>query len=237
MRLITLGSLCASLALSTGCGLFTDHSRDYQRATSIAPMVLPQGMQSQSLEPLYSIPVIVNPETGLLELGDGSAPRPDPLSKNTEEAKVKIQKVAGKRWIQVGVSSSQIWPLTQSFLASRNMLIAKNQPSSGVIETQWLTLKNDTGNRNRFRLTIETGLHPDTAEVHILHQTAAPGQEAATWPESTHNAQQEAALLDDLALALAEGITNRAASLLGQKVGGGCKSRLNPSSRRAGAET
>ncbi len=208
--------------------MFSDHSRDYQRAASIKPMALPEGMKSQPLEPLYAIPRITEQDVGLLDLGSGDAPRPDPLSKNTEEAKVKIQKVAGKRWILASASSSQIWPLTQSFLASRNLTLAKTQPSDGVIETNWLTLKKDADNRNRFRILIEPGVHPDTAEVHVLQQSVVKGQEggAGGWPNDSVDAVQEAALLDDLAISLADGVNNRAASLLGQKVGGEVKATV-----------
>ncbi|RYD95939.1 MAG: hypothetical protein EOP50_07285, partial [Sphingobacteriales bacterium] len=109
-------SIC-SAALLSGCGMFSDHSRDYQRAASIKPIVLPAGVQGQILEPLYPIPKIAEQEVNLADLGNGTAPRPDPLSKNLEEAKVKIQKVGNDRWILAEAPSGQVWPLTQSFLA------------------------------------------------------------------------------------------------------------------------
>lgn len=218
---------CCVMTL-TGCGMFSDHSRDYQRAASIAPLVLPEGIKSQPLEPLYTIPRIAEQDVSSLDLGTGEAPRPEPLSKNSEEAKVKIQKVGNKRWILVDASSSQIWPLTQSFLAGNSITLAKTQPTQGIIETSWIGLKADPTSKNRFRIAIEQGVHADTAEVHVLHQQVALGQEQATtaWPSESSAADREAWLLDELSRSLADSVNNRAASLLGQTVGGDIKAGL-----------
>lgn len=219
--------LC-SAALLSGCGIFADHSRDYQRAASIKPIVLPEGVQSQPLEPLYPIPKIAEQEVNLADLGNGTAPRPDPLSKNLEEAKVKIQKVGSDRWILAEAPSGQIWPLTQSFLAEFGFSLAKTQAAVGLIETNWMEFKDDVGQLHRFTIRIEQGVHPDTTEVHILEQQTAksanPGNPA--WPAESSNPTRESWLVDNLANSLALGISNRSASLLGQTVGGDVKSGL-----------
>lgn len=220
-------SLCTA-ALLSGCGIFADHSRDYQRAATIKPIVLPPGVQSQPLEPLYPIPKIAEQEVNLADLGSGSAPRPDPLSKNLEEAKVKIQKVGNDRWILAEAPSGQIWPLTQSFLAEFGFSLAKTQAAVGLIETNWMEFKDEVGQLHRFSIRIEQGVHPDTTEVHILEQqtakSSAPGNPA--WPAESSNPSRETWLVDNLANSLALGITNRSASLLGQTVGGDVKSGL-----------
>lgn len=220
-------SLCSTVLLS-GCGIFNDHSRDYQRAASIKPIALPVGVQTQALEPLYPIPKIAEQEVNLADLGNGSAPRPDPLSKNLEEAKVKIQKVGNDRWILAEAPSGQIWPLTQSFLAEFGFTLAKTQAAIGLVETNWIEFKDEVGQLHRFNIRIEQGVHADTTEVHVLEQqvvkTGAPGNPA--WPSDSNNSSREAWLVDNLANSLALGITNRSASLLGQTVGGEIKSGL-----------
>ncbi|HEY6529552.1 MAG TPA: outer membrane protein assembly factor BamC [Cellvibrionaceae bacterium] len=220
-------SIC-SVVLLSACGMFSDHSRDYQRAASIKPIVLPEGVPGQVFEPLYPIPKIAEQEVNLADLGNGTAPRPDPLSKNLEEAKVKIQKVGNDRWILAEAPSGQIWPLTQSFLAEFGFSLAKTQAAVGLIETNWLEFKDEAGQLHRFTIRIEQGVHADTTEVHVLEQqiakTVAPGNLA--WPSESSNATREAWLIDNLANSLALGITNRSASLLGQTVGGDIKSGL-----------
>lgn len=217
-----------SVVAISSCGFFNDHSRDYQRAASIKPIVLPEGVKSQTLEPLYPIPKIAEQEINLADLGNGSAPRPDPLSKNLEEAKVKIQKVGEDRWILAEAPSGQIWPLTQSFLAEFGIGLAKTQASIGLVETNWIEFKDDATQKHRFRIRIEQGVHPDTTEVHILEQQV--GKSSATvdvpWPNESTNPARETWLVDSLANSLALGISNRAASLLGQTVGGEVKSGL-----------
>lgn len=217
-----------SVVVVSGCGIFNDHSRDYQRAASIKPIELPGEVKSQALEPLYPIPRIAEQEVNLADLGNGSAPRPDPLSKNLEEAKVKIQKVGSDRWILAEAPSGQIWPLTQSFLTEFGIGLAKTQAAIGLVETSWIEFKDDANQKHRFRIRIEQGVHADTTEVHILEQQVGKSSVVVDlpWPTESTNAERENWLVDSLANSLALGISNRAASLLGQTVGGEVKSAL-----------
>jgi outer membrane protein assembly factor BamC len=113
-------------------------------------------------------------------------------------------------------------------LAEFGFSLAKTQPAAGLIETNWLEFKDEVGQLHRFSIRIEQGVHADTTEVHILEQqtvkSAAPGNPA--WPAESSSAQRESWLVDSLANSLALGIANRAASLLGQTVGGEIKSGL-----------
>ena len=75
----------------------------------------------------------------------------------------------------------------------------------------------------RYRISIEKGMHPETTEVHVREVELpidAPPVEDFSWPETSDNPEREKWLTDELAKVLAEGVTNNAASLMGQNVGG-----------------
>lgn len=230
-NLAPVGILCVALAVSsslTGC-IFRDRSQDYQRAGSIKPIALPEGVTSVPLEPLYPIPDVQQKSTSFYDIStDGFVvPRPEQMSAEGERSKIKIQKVGDLRWILAEAPTSQIWPLTQSFLSRVGIDVAQSTPSTGFIQTDWVVFKSDPETKNQFRLRIEKGLRPETTEIHVLqHQLTGAGERLGSWPETSTNPERESWLLDELANALAGDIDNKAASLLGQAVGGEVKAEL-----------
>lgn len=212
----------------SGC-IFRDRSDEYQRAGSIKPITLPEGVTSVPLEPLYPIPEVREQQAGFYDIRtDGFVvPRPEQMSAEGEKSKIKIQKVGERRWILAEASTSQVWPLTQSFLSRTGISVAQSVPSTGLIQTGWVEFKSDPDNKHQFRIRIEKGLRPETTEVHVLQlQARADAGAAPAWPEKSMNAERESWLLEELANTLAGDIDNKSASLLGQSVGGEIKAEL-----------
>jgi outer membrane protein assembly factor BamC len=217
--------------LVSGC-IFRDRSEEYRRSGSIKSITLPEGVTSVPLEPLYPIPEVQVSQTGEssfynLEDDGFEVPRPEPMSAEAEQSKIKIQKVGERRWIFAEAPTSQVWPLAQSFFSSYGIDIAQSVPATGLVQTDWVVFKSDESTKSQFQIRIEQGLRPDTTEVHVLqHQVPANAKELGSWPERSTNPEREAWFLDELANALAADIENRAASLLGQSVGGAVKAEL-----------
>jgi len=214
--------------LVSGC-IFRDRSEDYRRTGSIKPISLPDGVTSIPLEPLYAIPEIQQGEGGFYDIRtDGFVvPRPEAMSAEAEKSKIKIQKVGERRWVLAEAPTSQVWPLAQSFFSNYGIQVAQSVPATGLVLTDWVVFKSDETTKSQFQIRIEQGLRPDTTEIHVLqHQVAADARELGAWPARSTNPEREAWLLDELANALAADIDNRAASLLGQSVGGQVKAEL-----------
>jgi outer membrane protein assembly factor BamC len=212
----------------TGC-IFRDRSEDYQRTGSIKPITVPEGVTSVPMEPLYPIPDVQEQSAAFYDIRtDGFVvPRPEQMSAEGEKSKIKIQKVGDVRWILAEAPTSQIWPLTQSFLSRAGINVAQSTPVTGLIQTDWVVFKADPNSRNQFRIRIEKGLRPETTEIHVLqHQVEGESATFDSWPEKSTNPERESWLLDELANALAGDIDNKAASLLGQAVGGDVKAEL-----------
>lgn len=219
--------VCFALLVS-GC-IFRDRSDEYRRTGSIKPITLPEGVRSVPLEPLYPIPEVQRGEGSFYDLQtDGfEVPRPEPMSAEAEKSKIKIQKVGERRWILAEAPTSQVWPLAQSFFSSYGIEIAQSLPTTGLVQTGWVVFKADETTKSQFQIRIEQGLRPDTTEIHVLqHEVVADARELGAWPARSTNPEREGWMLDELANALAADIENRAASLLGQSVGGAVKAEL-----------
>lgn len=213
---------------SSGC-IYTDRSEDYLKSGSVPSVVLPEGVNSTPLEPLYPIPEVPQHMDAFMQtdIGGDRVPRPEPMSAEREAAKVKIQKVGERKWVLIEAPASQVWPLAQSYLSETGIEVAKSDAASGLIETDWVQFKADTSTESHYRIRIEKGVRPESTEVHVLQQQRASSSNAfAPWPASSNDPAREDWLLEGMANSLAQGVNNKSASLLGQSVGGDSKAEL-----------
>ena len=225
--------LCVAMGGLAGCGMFADRSAQYKEAGVMETMKIPEGIEAAPLESAFHVPQITVNEFDYIDEDDKLVvPRPSPMSQDSEFARVKIQKVGERRWVLAEAPTSQVWPLVQSFLARNGIIVAKARPAAGEIETGWLNFKVDADTKSRYRIRIEKGVREESSEIHVLHQQSVMNAELAEWPSTSSETEREAWMLDELAVSVAQGISNRAASLLGQSVGGDEKITL----RRAGEE-
>ncbi len=206
-------------------GMFRSRGKDYLASGPIKPIAVPDDMQVTSLEELYVVPKLeVKDEFGdPMTLDDYDVPRPKPYSVDKSGVAVKIQSQLGNRWIFLNASTAQVWPQTQSFLSENGILVTHSDASKGVIETEWVRFKADLDNQSRFRIEIKKGIHPDTTEVHVRQVQLPVSEQASTeivWPDASDNPEREKYIVDQLANSLAANVDNKAASLMGQNVGG-----------------
>ena len=228
-------SFLSVLSLLSGCGflfgdngVFRNHSNDYLKTGSIKEIELPEGMTSTNLAPIYSIPdVNVVDEFGdTFSIVEYDIPMPDQLNTDKASAGVKLQKIDGERWIFIKASPAQVWPRTQNFLSEYGIRVAKSDPYSGVIESDWVTFRDDDSMRSRFKLTLEKGIHQETTEIHVRQLevlTTDIDLPVPVWPNQSVNPAREDWLIDNLSQELAKNIDNSSASLLGLNVGGELK--------------
>lgn len=226
-----INKLTVAVLLSLGiasCSSF-DSSKNYQQSEVLKPIKTPEGVASVDFTPLYAIPEINVKEEAFYNLDtDGfEVPRPEPMSAERQQAKVKIQKVGDRRWILAEASTSQIWPLAQNFLMQYDLGTSVSVPKSGLVVTDWVEFKDNPERRYQFRLMIEQGVREETTEIHAVERSIKKGGKAPQqWPEQSAEPAREEWVLMELANSLAGNIGDRAASLLGQSVGGQVKAEL-----------
>ncbi|GLS26362.1 outer membrane protein assembly factor BamC [Marinibactrum halimedae] len=202
-------------------GVFRDRGDDYLKAEPIPVMVVPGSQESTGrFSQIYVVPDIN--DSGYDYEQSFEAPRPLPLSSALLEDQVKIQKLGQDRWIFITHSPSEVWPQVRAYLGENNYPVARTDASSGVIETTWLEFVGEEGSSHRFRITIEQGIQPESAEVHIRHVgTATDNQnKPIDWPTYSSDPEREAWMVDEVAGVLANQLNASSSSLLAQTIGG-----------------
>jgi outer membrane protein assembly factor BamC len=105
-----------------------------------------------------------------------------------EFADVRIARDGNMRWLVVQATPDALWPKVREFVLANGLLIAKESPQTGVIETdwaenraqigtsvqrvlaKWLSSLYSTGTRDRYRFRLERGVEPGTTDVYITQQ-------------------------------------------------------------------
>ncbi|WP_346839027.1 outer membrane protein assembly factor BamC [Microbulbifer sp. SAOS-129_SWC] len=228
MTKLTAGAaLCIASVALAGCGIFgkdgyfRDRGDDYQMADSLPPLQMPAGVSEKPQEELYEVPQINNGDT---PSGEFEVPRPQALSVNAGMDRVKIQKLGNRRWVLVSQPPDEVWPQLHYFLRTSGLKLASSDASAGVLETAWLTFKQSPDTKDKYRLTVEAGVQPDTTEIHVRQLSVPanrPVKEPVQWPAQSTSPEREGWMIDEMSSALAAESGGAAASLVAQSIGGG----------------
>lgn len=101
---------------------------------------------------------------------------------------VNINREAGVRWLTVRSEPQALWPRVRDFVLANGLVISRENPQIGIIETEWAENRANvgdalqrtfarwfgtlysTGLRDRFRIRLERGAEPGTTDIFIVHQ-------------------------------------------------------------------
>lgn len=222
------GSVAALYVMTiSGCGVlfgedgyFHDRGDDYLKANITTPIKLPEGSEGARIGQLFAIPAIEDSSARLPE--EFTVPRPASSDRVAEQRnEIKIQKLGERRWIDINNPPGEVWPGVRGFLAERGMGIAGQNPSAGIIETVWLSPKEATTEKDRYRIRLEPGLRTNSTEIHVIQMTAngvATEDRRMAWPEQSVNPDREVWMVRELAAFLAKD-QDAQASMLAQGIG------------------
>lgn len=216
------------LIILSGCSLIgiEDNSSDYLYSQEAQVTVVPANLDSSSLGQLYPIPQL---SQKLVSDTSGEIPRPQPISVNTFEQLVKIQKIEGKRWIFVNSSPSKLWPRIRNILNSSGLPTSAVDASAGIIETDWLSYKTDEANEHRFKFVISPGVQINSTEIAVIHQQKLVDDMQQDWNQRSDTESKEEDMISFLAGELAASPDFASVSLLAQEIGGSSKVEIiNP---------
>lgn len=239
MRIVYWLLVGFSFSLS-GCGVlfgddgyFRNREDDYLKADSVEPLQIPAHLNADAVGELYPVAPLTEEDTVFAQDTDRfETPRPEPLSASAMLEQVRIQRLDDDRWILVNVAPGNLWPRIRNFLNQNDLTVESTDVELGLMETSWLSFRDDPDRIDRYRIRIDRGVHPDTSEIHILHMSVnreeATQAELTRWPERSSSEEREAFLLDELAATLASEEIEGAGgtSLIAQDIGGEVKSRI-----------
>ena len=175
--------LFAALALSLGgcssTNLSVTKRIDYKSASSTPALELPPDLTTPRYDDRYQ----VNSASGLAAQNASKSGRGDLLPTVPD---AKIVRGGSERWLVVKATPEQSWNTVRSFWQENGFSIAVDQPTSGVMETDWaenrVAVPQDflqrtlgsvadvfggTYKRDKFRTRIERGIEPGTVEIFI----------------------------------------------------------------------
>ncbi len=208
---------------------FRDKGEDYKTATSIEPMVLPDGYDDRQMRELFSVPSVPTQVEFVDSDGDFVVPAPSVLNFDTDVQQVRIQRLGELRWVKVNVPPAEVWPRLRGWLNSQDVVAMVADPELGLIQTDWLVFNDDADNKHRFRIYVESGFHPTVTEIRVEEQYTALDDDTLTindWAESEGGEERDSWLVDRIANALAAQTDAETVSLLAQNIGGAAKARV-----------
>lgn len=214
LRSLSVVFLCLSLA---GCGYlfgdsgyFRDNADDYRQARATEVIEVPSG-ENAALEEMYPIPPI---QTDALMTREFEVPRPAPLASGRAEEMVRIQRLGDESWALVAIAPGQLWPQVRGFLSAAGINSGRIDAGQGIIETDWLTLRNQDM-ESRFRFRIERGVQRGTSELHVLQMNRAG--DTGAWPEVSSNLEHESEMLRSVAQYIANSSETAPVSMMADR--------------------
>jgi len=155
---------------------------DYKSTSSAPPLELPPELS----QPRYDDRFAVSTASGLAAANAARPSRNDLLPSNPE---ARIARSGNERWIIAKATPEQAWSIVRQFWADTGFVVAVEQPTVGVMETDWAENRADmpsdflrstigkyleaftsTYKRDKFRTRIERGAEPGTVEIYVSHR-------------------------------------------------------------------
>ena len=195
-----LAGAAAALALLGACssgGLLDTQSRiEYKSAQKLAPLDVPPDLTSPSRDERYQVPSTPSSAPGGTTLsgyqaGRAQQPRQGTSSLLSSVEGIRVERAGDQRWLVVNEPPEKLWPLVKTFWQENGLLIAREVPEAGVLETEWaenrakipdswmrrtlgslLEPLHSSGERDKYRTRLEPAPGGGT-EIYISHRGLA----------------------------------------------------------------
>jgi len=191
--LLALGlAACSGTADDLLDPILPEKDAAYKSSKTAPPLEVPPDLSSSTLNDTMVVP----------SLAQGSATYSD-YANGTQVALagvdgvlprlngVKVERAGSERWLIVDVPPGVVWPKARNFWLSQGFLIQMEDPSIGIMETDWAekNTRFDGGaisnffsklssqlygatTRDMYRTRLEHGTIPGTTEVYVSHRGA-----------------------------------------------------------------
>jgi outer membrane protein assembly factor BamC len=173
-------------------GVIKDRTADYKQSREAEPLEVPPDLSSIDSNGSMVVPEInrggsatYSEYTGERKLASARAvqavlPAPNDM---------RVERRGDKRWLVIVGEPSAIWPRVRDFWISNGFLLVMEDPSIGIMETDWAENRADipdgpirrllgkimegaysAATRDKFRVRLEWGADPGTTEVFLTHR-------------------------------------------------------------------
>ena len=179
-------SVIVALAGCESTGLNLSKKIDYKTATSAPSLELPPDLTTPQYDDRFS----VTTASGLAAQGANRPRGAESIAPNAN-AEARVVRGGTERWLVVKTTPEIAWNESRQFWSSVGFVLAVEQPTLGIMETDWAENRADVPNdffqrtigkyidifgstykRDKFRTRIERGNEPGTVEIYISHRGA-----------------------------------------------------------------
>jgi outer membrane protein assembly factor BamC len=170
---------CESMTFSVGKKI------DYKSASNSAPALeIPPDLSTPAYDDRYNV-ATASGAAAAKATGKSSEVLPT-------NAEARVVRAGSERWLVVKTNPDTAWTVLRDFWQKSGFVVAIEQPTLGIMETDWaenradapqtwlakytsqyLDFLTDTYRRDKFRTRIERGTEPGTVEIYVTHYGAA----------------------------------------------------------------
>ena len=199
------GAVALSLTLLAGCTGTLDQTIDsvlpkreatYKSSRSLPPLEVPPDLSSATLNDSLQVPEAT---AGSATLSDYN--NPDNATRQVAAvgrsgvlptlSNARVERSGDKRWLVIEASPGEVWPRVRDFWLEQGFLIQVEDPSIGILETDWAEQRAaikggfidslvsklssafyGVATRDKFRTRLERGQDGNQTEVYISHRGA-----------------------------------------------------------------
>lgn len=198
--------LAISLALAwmTGCGTIKSvkdeflpdkKKTDYREASEAPTLEVPPDLTSSSIDDGLVVPDIA-PASGSASLSDYRRERVNTQTIRTsavlpKQDNIRVMRDKSTHWLVIQGTAQEVWPRMREFWLQSGMLIKREDPRIGILETDWAENRADipqdfitrnisklfdsiysAATRDKYRVRLEQGSEPGTTELYLTHRGA-----------------------------------------------------------------
>lgn len=238
-RFLPVVSVILSVAVGlSGCGsasieeMLPDQTLAYKKSREASEnLELPPDLRSGNFDDALDVPPLDGGAT-YSQYASGKAERRQIAATGAvlpAVENVELRRSGNERWLEVQAAPAQVWPRVISFWREQGILLVEQNPSVGVMKTDWLENRAEipqdfvtrmvrkvadglyaTSTRDQFSVRIDTGPRAGLTEIHLTHKgmeeklvTGTLGDSSRTvWEPSGTNPDKEAEMLRRLMLYL-----------------------------------
>lgn len=214
-------SLCSCSYFSGENGLLPDRRVKYKKAKVTKRLEIPPGLTSSAIRDEYEIPesnsaVDTDVNRQFQHLG---RPQSNVL---VASEKIRVERDGAKRWLVIQSKPKDIWPKIRDFWVEQGFLLKMEDPSIGIMETDWAENTADipddfirnalkstldsvysAATRDKYRVRLEQGVERNTTEVYLVHrgmeevvgEVAVSATETTVWKPRSSDPELEIEML------------------------------------------
>ncbi len=186
---------CSGTVEDTLDGMLPKRDATYKSSRSLPPLEVPPDLSSATLNDSLRVPEAT---AGTATLSDYTNANRQVATASAERSAIlptladaRVERSGDKRWLVVDAEPGEVWPRIRDFWLQQGFLIQVEDPSIGIMETDWAEqrapikgglirgLMSKLSNafygiatRDKFRTRLERGQRSAQTEVYVSHRGA-----------------------------------------------------------------